>query len=285
MPPRGSPTRNWSMPEPVWTARGSSKALRAVRPLIDAHARFRPVEVFEEDCCGRVEFSACGLTGSVPEDPRLTQFAEAAAVVCSRSGRTGPVALLAQWDERAFHLAKEGRSLAPSPLFWPAHVITGRDLPAALGVGLGACVYFGHGHAGGWDGYCGIDARTLAAGTVEPMGAVLSVTCQAAKRPKRGLSFCEELVLSGYCAASFGSIGRSSHRRNARLGLALCQAMRDHDTLAGIIQNCNASWLSLAAYRIFGDPLARLAGAQEAAGRARAIESGFFTPAGWIEIR
>src|SRR5262249_52701703 len=175
---------------------------------------------------------------------------------------------------------EEACSCAPSPLFWPAHVITGRDLPAALGIGLGACVYFGHGHAGGWDGYWGIDAPTLAASRIDPMGAVLSLTCLAGKRPAYGFSFCEELVLSGYCAAAFGSMGHTSHRRNASLGLALCDAMRHHDTLAGIVQNCGASWLSRAAYRIFGDPLARLAGVSQAAERVRRVESQFFKPAG-----
>src|SRR5215472_9219950 len=124
MPLRGSPTPSLCMLEPVWTARGSPAALRAVRPLIDAHEHLHPVRVVEEDCRGRVELSAYGLTGTLPQDPRLPRFAEAAAEVCSRDGSTGPVALLAQWDDRAFPLAEEACSCAPSPLFWPAHVIT-----------------------------------------------------------------------------------------------------------------------------------------------------------------
>ena len=166
--------------------------------------------------------------------------------------------------------------MAPSPLFWPARVITGRDLPAALGIGLGACVYFGHGHCGGWDGYWGIDAATLAQAMDEPAGAVFSLTCLAAKRPDAGFSFCEELVLSGYCAAAWGSAGRTSHRRNRRVGLELCRAMRSQSTIAGVIRNSQSSWLSMAGYRLIGDPLATLAGAPAASRRAAEIERGFF---------
>ena len=133
--------------------------------------------------------------GRVPVDSRLACFAEAAAAVCRRKGPAGPVAILAQWDERAHQGAEEASRVAPSPLFWPARVITGRDLPSALGIGLGACVYFGHGHCGGWDGYSGIDAAKLAGAMDEPAGAVFSLTCLAAKRPEAAFSFCEELAL------------------------------------------------------------------------------------------
>jgi hypothetical protein len=226
-----------------------------------------------------VEFHAGGVTGHVPADPRLERFAETAAAVCRRQGPTGPVALLAQWDERAHQGAEEAGRLAPAPRFWPARVITGRDLPQALGIGLGACVYFGHGHCGGWDGYWGIDAATLIAAMVEPAGAVFSLTCLAAKRTANGLSFCEELVLGGYCAAAFGSAGRTSHRRNRRLGRNLCRAMQGQSTVAGVLRNAQASWLSLAGYRIVGDPLACLAGSPAAPTRADAIESRFWLPA------
>ena len=211
---RGSRTESWCMPEAEWTVRGSKQALRAVRPLIDAHARDRGVAV-EEVADGEFwQFAAGGVAGRVPVDSRLACFAEAAAAVCRRKGPAGPVAILAQWDERAHQGAEEASRVAPSPLFWPARVITGRDLPSALGIGLGACVYFGHGHCGGWDGYWGIDAAKLADAMDEPVGAVFSLTCLAAKRPDAGFSLCEELVLSGYCAAAWGSAGRTSHRRN-----------------------------------------------------------------------
>jgi hypothetical protein len=220
---------------------------------------------------------AC-VTGRVPVDPRLVRFARCAAAVCRRVGPAGPVAVLAQWDERAHKGAEAAARLAPLPLLWPARVMTGRDLPGALGIGLGACVYFGHGHCGGWDGYWGIDARMLAEAMVEPAGAVFSLTCRAAQRPGDGFSFCEELVLSGYCAAAWGSAGRTSHRRNRRLGLEICRAMREHRTVAEVLRNAQASWLSTLGYRLIGDPLACLAGSADAAARAAAIEESFWRP-------
>lgn len=260
------------MLENAWTASGGREALRAVRPLIDARARSRPVEV--EEIAGRpfVEFRADGVTGRVPAVPGLERFAESAAAVCLREGEPGPVALLAQWDERAHQGAEDAAQLAPAPLFWPARIITGRDLPRALGIGLGACVYFGHGHQGGWDGYWGIDAPTLIASMVEPAGVVFSLTC-------RGFSFSEELVLGGYCAAAFGSLGRTSHRRNRYLGLNLCRAMQQHRTLAAVLRNSHATWLSMLAYQIVGDPLACLTGSPSAPARAAAIEESFWRPA------
>jgi hypothetical protein len=267
------------MPDPEWTARGTRDSLRAVRPLIDAHARKRSVAVEEIAASDFVEFRAHGISGRVPVDPRLRRFAQAAAAVCCRNGLTGPVALLAQWDERSHQLAEDASRLAPAALFWSARIITGRDLPEALGIGLGACLYFGHGHCGGWDGYWGIDAPKLAAAMVEPVGTVFSLTCRAAQRPPHGLSFCEELVLSGYCAAAYGSAGRTSHPRNARLGIALCRAMQHHADAASILANSGASWLSMAGYRLIGDPLASLAGHPAARPRAEAIESRFFLAA------
>ena len=264
------------MPDPEWIARGTKSALRAVRPLINAHARRRSVGVEEVAACDFVEFRAHGIAGRVPVDPRLPCFAKAAASVCWREGLTGPVALLAQWDERAHQLAEHASRLAPSSLFWSARIITGRDLPQALGIGLGACVYFGHGHCGGWDGYWGIDAPALACAMLEPAGVVFSLTCRSAERPPRGLSFCEELVLSGYCAAAYGSPGRTSHPRNGRLGLALCRAMQGHSSVAAVLSNCGASWLSTAAYRLIGDPMAPLAGAPAARSRADLVESRFW---------
>ena len=268
------------MLEADWTVRGTHEALRAVRPLIDAHSRLRTVSVMEmpESTC--VEMSANGVTGLVPNHAGLSRFSKTAVIVCNRAGAaTGPVALLAQWDERAVEAAEAAGKLAPASYFWPARLITGRDLPQAIGVGFGALLYFGHGSCGGWDGYWGVPAATLIAPMSEPAGAVLSLTCLAAKRRPDGLSFCEELVLGGYCAAAYGSAGRTSHRRNRALGEALCRAMQAHTTLAGMLQNCQASWLSRAGYTVIGDPLACLAGSDGAREQAERTRNSFWSPA------
>lgn len=267
------------MLEAEWTVRGTREALRAVRPLIDAHSQSRTVTVTEVTETVFVEMSAQCVTGRVPNHSGLSRFAESAAIVCKRKGGgTGPVALLAQWDQRAFAAAEAASSLAPAPYFWPARLITGRDLPKAIGVGFGALLYFGHGSCGGWDGYWGVPAATLIGPMSEPAGAVLSLTCLATKRHPDGLSFCEELVLGGYCAAAYGSAGRTSHRRNRALGEALCQAMQEHTTLAGILQNCQASWLSRAGYTVVGDPLASLAGSDGAVEQADRTQGSFWLP-------
>lgn len=268
------------MPEADWTVRGTREALRAVRTLIDAHSRLRSISVTEVTGTAFVEMSANGVTGLVPNHAGLSRFSKTAAIVCNRAGAaTGPVALLAQWDERAVEAAEAAGKFAPASYFWPARLITGRDLPQAIGVGFGALLYFGHGSCGGWDGYWGVPAATLIAPMSEPAGAVLSLTCLAAKRRPDGLSFCEELVLGGYCAAAYGSAGRTSHRRNRTLGEALCRAMQEHTTLAGMLQNCQASWLSRAGYTVIGDPLACLAGSAEASGHANRTQASFWLPA------
>lgn len=266
------------MSEAQWTVRGSRESLRAVRPLIDAHASLRSVAVEEVPDLGQVEFLAGGVTGRLPEDLRLRRFAEAAAAVCKRQGPAGPIALLAQWDERAHQAAEQAAQLLPRALFWPARIITGRDLPAALGIGVGAAVYFGHGHCGGWDGYWGIHAEALISTLTETAGAVFSLTCMANQRPPGRLSFHEELVLSGFCASAFGSAGRTCHRRNRVLGLALCRAMQTNATVADVVRNCQASWLSRVAYTIAGDPLASLSGSPRASERAAEIERRFWPP-------
>ena len=268
------------MPEADWTVRGTREALRAVRPLIDAHSLSRSVSVTEVTKTAFVEMSAQGVTGRVPNHAQLPRFAQSAATVCNRAGAaTGPVALLAQWDERAVEAAEAAGTLVPASYFWPARLITGRDLPQAIGVGFGALLYFGHGSCGGWDGYWGVPAATLISAMTEPTGVVLSLTCLAAKRRLDGLSFCEELVLNGYCAAAYGSAGRTSHRRNRALGEALCRAMQGHTTLAGMLQNCQASWLSRAGYTVVGDPLAALAGSDDAVEQADRTQNSFWLPA------
>jgi hypothetical protein len=145
---------------------------------------------------------------------------------------------------------------------------------AALQGGAGAAFYLGRGTSAGWVAYGGFDAGDANRACGRPIGAVLSITCSLACRSGTALSFCEEMVLSGLCAAALGAAGLTLHRRNVRLALAVARALRCASTLADVF-GPGIPLVSLSRYRILGDPLAPLIGDPHSLDKAQRV----FAPA------
>jgi len=211
----------------------------------------------------------------------LTRFASAAAQVQLRPSAPGPLALLGQWDaqvermiDRSLRiLHRPTESQCPTVLRWTADRIVRRRLLEALRVGLGAAIYFGHGRPYGWVGYHGLHARHLCHARGEPTGAMLSLTCHTASRRRVGRSFSESLVLEGVAAAALGAVSATHTVDNWWWGARLCEELAHAPaTLAEwLLRACPPRAHAVASYRIIGDPLARLAGASDAAERCRAV--------------
>jgi hypothetical protein len=210
--------------------------------------------------------------------PRLAAYARAAAEVQDRRpapGPAGPFVLLGEFDDRALGAVARMQALMGEAVVhrWTAERIARPALVEALGAGPAAALYVGHGLAGGWAGYGGFGVACAARAAGRPLGAVLSVSCSTAARPRSGLSFCEELVLTGLCAAALGACRRTLHRLNVELALDLAAALagRSAPTLGALLLACRWPPAVLARYRIVGDPLAPLLGAPGALAAARAV--------------
>jgi len=212
---------------------------------------------------------AAGWLPNIAE--RLETFAHAAAEVQRRRTREadrGPFILLGESEARALDLAARLKEslIDQVPVFqWTAERIRRSDLIAALQGGAGAAFYVGRGTPLGWFAYGGFDPSDFNLACGRPLGAVLSLTCSVACRSQTGskaaLSFCEEMVLSGFCAAALGATGLTLHRRNVALGLAAAHALRDNSTtLADVLLTPGIPLVALNRYRILGDPLAPLIG-------------------------
>jgi hypothetical protein len=213
----------------------------------------------------------------------LEVFAKAAARVQRRSGSTGPLAVLGQWEPRYLQLA--GRLEAnlsrggepPFPVLrWTSERITRNDLVQGLRLGLGVGIYFGHGRPKGWAGYHGLRASHLVEAGGEPLGALFSVTCLTANRWRIGLSFSEAVVTGGAAAAAVGAVDVVAHVDNMRWMLGLADSLRSGESRLGpALLAASTSAISQTPYRIIGDPLALLAGTAEGARRAERV----FAPA------
>jgi Peptidase family C25 len=288
---------------------GAGAALAALEPLLRAHRRERPVRVVPSAAAvAPILPGAAGvlLVGGAPATPRtalpgpflcapdcsavpvgwlpdagprLAIYARAAAEVqsrCLKAGTAGPFILLGEFDERALDAVERFAVLMPQEadvLRWTAERLPRPALIKALGLGAAAAFYFGHGLAGGWAGYGGFGKTCVAQMAGRPLGAVLSISCSSASRTRSSLSFCEELALSGGCAAAFGACGRTLHQPNVELGLCLAHALAENPrtTLGGLLLACQRMGAALARYRIIGDPLSPLAGAHGSGPAARTV--------------
>ena len=215
-------------------------------------------------------------TGWLPlSDPgSMERFARAAAEVQCRTGAAGPLAFLGQWDsqvvrmvDRSLGILRGAGDTPHLPVFWwTADRIIRRDLLAALRLGLGAAIYFGHGRPYGWAGYHGLHTRHLQYARGRPIGAVLSLTCHTASRRRVGTSFAESLVLEGIAAAAVGAVSATQTVDNWWWGASLCEAMTREVTTLGdlLLRACPPRPNAVSVYRILGDPLALLRGAPDA---------------------
>jgi hypothetical protein len=294
-----------STPPKAWVLGGPASALARLEPLIEAHRRRRPVRVLTtlEAIGGALDHAdAVLLVGGVRKSPgralsgvfltapngarvpagwlpdagaRLATYAKAATKALERAG-LGPAVVLGEYEQRALALADRvtAESGAAPTFNWTAQRLTRAGLSDALGCGPGIALYVGHALAGGWAGYGGFGHRDL--GRVpagNPVGALLSISCSAASRPRRGLSFCEEAALGGVCIAALGACGPTLHASNAELALALACTLKNPGvtTLAALLLAAPVRAGALDRYRIVGDPLAPLAGAPGCDAAARRI--------------
>jgi hypothetical protein len=208
------------------------------------------------------------MLGWLPDDDcdALATFALAAARVVRRSveaPRSGPVALLAQWDDRALALADELEPrLGPAAFRWTAERVARRDLVDGLGCGVAAALYVGHAMPWGWVGYGGVTAGELAAAVLEPLGCVLTIACDAAAPWEEARSFSEALPLSSACAAALGATRKVLHESNRALAYALCTALPTAISLDELLAAVPAEMLD--GYVICGDPAAPIASASGA---------------------
>jgi|SRR5580658_155729 hypothetical protein len=295
----------------TWVVAGTTDARRRIGPLIAAHRNYRAVrEVDPSVFCDADLDDAAGalIVGDSRNSPRsalpgpflrarngrrvaagwlpdigerLEIFAHAAALVQMRQtpeANRGPFVLLGGREERALDLAgRLADGLAgTAPVFqWTAERIRRTDLTAALQGGVGAAFYVGRGVSAGWAAYGGFDAGDARLSCGRPIGAVFSLTCSVASRSGTELSFCEEMVLAGFCAAGLGAVGLTLHRHNVGLGLAAVQALRNSTTLADVLLGPGIPPAPLSRYRIVGDPLAPLIGDALSLEKARRV----FAPA------
>jgi hypothetical protein len=173
--------------------------------------------------------------------------------------------VLGELDARALALAEGVQAMLGDamPVFnWTAQRVARHGLLGALGCGPGIALYVGHALAGGWLGYGGFGREDLAdVPQGRPIGALLSISCSAASRPRHGLSFCEEAVLGGVCITALGARGKTLHRNNVELAMRLAQTLvsKRVATLADLLLVAQTRVLNR--YRIVGDPLVPLCGA------------------------
>jgi hypothetical protein len=205
----------------------------------------------------------------------VTRFAAAASEVLQRGGEQRPLALLGQWDAPVTRMVEKSlRILATAPdaaarpaLWWTADRIARRGLLGALRLGLATAIYFGHGRPYGWAGYHGLHTRHLVHARGKAAGAILSLTCRTAARSRHGLSFSESLILEGVAAAAVGAVQPTRTVDNWWWGTRLCEVLVEGVETVGelLARACPPREEAVSAYRILGDPLARLAGAPGAA--------------------
>jgi hypothetical protein len=218
---------------------------------------------------------------------RLRTFAEGAAKVVERARKglaRGPFALLGQWEDRTLRLTGQTEQCFQTtvnalPMFrWTSERIARTDLLAALGNGMGIAIYFGHGRSLGWAGYHGVRSHHLPATPGEPLGAVLSLTCHVASRHRVGLSFAEEMVLTGFCAAAVGATSKTLHLENGLMANKICGTLANTDvsTVGDLLLRSELTEReSKLTYRLVGDPLAPLIGARD----SLALASKVYAPA------
>ena len=214
----------------------------------------------------------------LPNEPHLHQINDA-QLRATNSATSGPFVLLGEFSPRALQWAEWFSAELPNhPIFqWTAERITRPNLRAGLRFGAGAAFYFGHGTPNGWFGYGGFDKSDAIASRGRPIGCIISFSCSVARRPAQSLSFCEDLVLSGLCAAAIGSTRLSLHHRNVEWSLALAQILRRRraTTLCDLLTDPAIPLPALNSYRILGDPMAQLIGDPECEQHSKTI----FAPA------
>lgn len=208
---------------------------------------------------------------------RLRRFSETAAHLHRREAAVQPFAVLSQWHPQYLRLAGRMETLLHKqhkPVFrWTSDVVYRDDMARGLRSGLAAAVYVGHGRPVGWVGYYGTRIHHFEDIPGEPMGALLSLCCRTASRRRTPLSFSEAVPLSGIAGAAFGAVGPTLHSNNTRWAVSICSALQTGVRSIGelIVKALPSNPDAIADYRLMGDPLSPLLGAESALAQAEKI--------------
>ncbi len=206
----------------------------------------------------------------------LARFAANAAKIHRRQEGHQPIAVLSQWQGQYLCLAQRIETLLSqqnTTYRWSSDLLYREDMVKGIRSGLAAAIYVGHGRPIGWVGYRGTRAHHFKGLDGEPTGALFSLCCRTASRRRTGLSFAEELPLLGIAGATLGSVNDTLHKNNTRWAVGICAALEAGvSNLAELILKAFPTEISATKdYRIMGDPLIPLVGADGSIEAANAI--------------
>ena len=219
------------------------------------------------------------LTSWIPDSGSILKSFEGNAEKWeSRLARpVDPVLFLGQWDDRSQRVAQRSercldRADTPiEPRVWTADRVTLAQLRLGLQCGAGLAFYYGHGRSKGWAAYHGFRAKHVQRFPEEPLGVLVSPTCDNAKRGGQRYSFAEQLLGRGAIGLALAATERSLHIENAWIASALCEQL----AAGGVERFCElferAAFpedITRSRYRLLGDltlPLGAAPGARERA--------------------
>jgi hypothetical protein len=218
--------------------------------------------------------------GVMPQTPGLGLVARRIVTATQRRAEQplGPVALL---GERGLNVSRELTSsellldASGAPVYrWDAERVLKPTLFSAIRAGVGIAMYRGRGTIRGWTGYGGIWSDDLQDNpTGLPVSALFALTCSSASRFRVSRSFVEACILKGYALSGLAAVGQTLTSSNRRLGdrIARILASERCRTMADVVQNVGLDHAWLRRYRLFGDPLAPLAGDPAAIDNCNAV--------------
>lgn len=209
----------------------------------------------------------------------LLTFSKTINEVHGRKQEQCAVALLSQRHPRFTRIVDRMATILKTPSLlpykWSSDLLLRESMIEGLESGLGLATYFGHGRPIGWVGYYGLRSHHFENKKAKPVGALLSLCCKTASRKNTSISFCEQLVLDGKTAVSFGSVDSTLHTDNTRWSVGITKALLSGaSTIAElIIQATPKNLSSYKHYRLIGDPLAPIYSSNETALFAKNIKT------------
>ncbi|MFD2541277.1 C25 family cysteine peptidase [Lacinutrix gracilariae] len=208
----------------------------------------------------------------------LLTFTKTVYQVHSRKQERCAIALLSQRHPRFTRIVDRMATILKtpnvSPYKWSSDLLLRESMIEGLESGLGLATYFGHGRPIGWVGYYGLRSHHFNSQNTKPVGALLSLCCKTASRKNISISFCEQLVLDGKTAVSFGAVDSTLHTDNTRWSVGITKALiGGASTIAELIIEAIPKNLSAYThYRLIGDPLAPIYSTNKAATFANSIK-------------
>lgn len=192
----------------------------------------------------------------------LLTFSKTINEVHGRKQEQCAIALLSQKHPRFVRIVDRMSTILKTPNLlpykWSSDLLLRESMIEGLESGLGLATYFGHGRPIGWVGYYGLRSHHFENKKAKPVGALLSLCCKTASRNNTAISFCEQLVLDGKTAVSFGAVDSTLHTDNTRWSVGITKALLSGaSTIAELIMEAIPKNLSsYTHYRLIGDPLA-----------------------------